>query len=267
MRRLHYSALTVSLLLKLVVTPALIAAATMVGRRWGHALSGWLVGLPLTSGPVVFFLALDQGRQFAAEASLGVILGVASQAAFALAYARIGPPAGWPIRVLAGTGAFGAATVAFQILRMPAAVEPLFVVACLGVAIQLMPRIQEAHDVVPPAPGDLPLRVILATVLVVGLTTIAPYLGSYLSGLLSPFPLYAAILAVFAHRAAGLAAATAVWHGLLVGLFSFLAFFTVLAATLVSFGIGLAFVLAIFAALAVQAASLVILRSSLRSAN
>jgi hypothetical protein len=260
--------LTVSLLLKLVVTPALIAAATMVGRRWGHALSGWLVGLPLTSGPVVFFLALDQGRQFAAEASLGVILGVASQAVFALAYARIGLPAGWPIRVLAGTGAFAAATVAFQILRMPAAVEPIFVVACLGVAIQLMPRIQEAHDVVPPAPpGDLPLRVILATVLVVGLTTIAPYLGSYLSGLLSPFPLYAAILAVFAHRAAGLAAATAVWHGLLVGLFSFLAFFTVLAATLVSFGIGLAFVLAIFAALAVQAASLVILRSSLRSAN
>jgi len=33
------------LLLKLVLTPALIAAASLAGRRWGHAVSGWLVGL------------------------------------------------------------------------------------------------------------------------------------------------------------------------------------------------------------------------------
>jgi len=266
--RLHYCPLPPSLLLKVVVTPALIATATLVGRRWGHALSGWLVGLPLTSGPVVLFLALDQGRHFAADASLGVILGVASQAVFALAYVFSGGTTGWPLRLLAGTTGFGAATALFHFARMAAILEPVLVFACLVVAIALMPKgNQPAPRVEMAPPGDLPLRVVVATALVLGLTTVAPYLGSYLSGLLSPFPLYAAILAVFAHRVAGPAAATAVWRGLLFGLFSFLTFFTVLAATLVHLGIVPAFVLAMAAAFSVQAMSLAMLRAWARKAN
>src|SRR5437660_411979 len=42
----------------------------MAGRRWGPGVSGWLVGFPLTSGPVAFFLALDQGVSFAAGAAV-----------------------------------------------------------------------------------------------------------------------------------------------------------------------------------------------------
>src|SRR2546429_9202228 len=87
--RLHYSPLPPSLLLKVVLTPALIAPATLVGRRWGEAMSGWLVGLPLTSAPVIFFLALDQGTAFATTAALAVLLGTISQAAFADAYHRL----------------------------------------------------------------------------------------------------------------------------------------------------------------------------------
>ena len=253
------------MLLKLILTPALIATATVVGRRWGHVLSGWLVGLPLTSGPVVFFLALDQSRHFAADASLGVILGVASQAAFALAYVWIPGSIGWPVRLLAGTAAFTAATIAFRLERMPAVLEPMVVIACLLAAIFLMPRIEEVAQAVAPPAGDLPLRIVVATVLVVGLTTVAPYLGSYLSGLVSPFPLYAAMLAVFADRLAGPAAAAAVWRGLLFGLFSFLAFFTVLAAVLVPAGIALGFLLAIAAGMTLQGTSLMLLRA--RPAN
>ena len=47
-----------NLTLKLVATPALIGTATLVGRRWGQSIGGWLVGLPLTTGPVAFFIAL-----------------------------------------------------------------------------------------------------------------------------------------------------------------------------------------------------------------
>jgi hypothetical protein len=50
------------LLLKLVLTPALIALASLAGRRWGHAVSGWIVALPLTTGPIVFFLGLSRRR-------------------------------------------------------------------------------------------------------------------------------------------------------------------------------------------------------------
>ncbi len=44
---------------KLVASPLLIWAASLVGRRWGQAVAGWLVGLPLTSGPVARIQAVD----------------------------------------------------------------------------------------------------------------------------------------------------------------------------------------------------------------
>ena len=58
-------------LLKLVARPALILLASLAGRRWGETVGGWFVGLPLTSGPVVFFLALEQGIGFAAATTRG----------------------------------------------------------------------------------------------------------------------------------------------------------------------------------------------------
>jgi hypothetical protein len=81
-----------------------------------------------------------------------------------------------------------------------------------------------------------------------------------LSGLLSPFPLYAAILAVFAQRSSGYLAAVGVWRGLVFGLFGFLGFFTVLAALLDRVGIARAFVLALAAVILIQAGTLILLR-------
>jgi hypothetical protein len=83
-----------SLALKLLITPLLIAAASLAGRRWGHHVGGWLVAMPLTSGPVAFFLATDHGIPFAAHATVGMLAGTASQVAFALTY-RATSRRGW----------------------------------------------------------------------------------------------------------------------------------------------------------------------------
>src|SRR5881227_2095437 len=138
--RLHYRPLPPSLLLKVVLTPALIATATLVGRRWGGTMSGWLVGLPLTSAPVVFFLALDQGTVFATAASLAVLLGTISQAFFAVAYARVAVGAGWFAASAAGSIVFALATIAFQGVRLPALPAYSAVVAALVIGILFMPR-------------------------------------------------------------------------------------------------------------------------------
>ena len=55
---------------------------------------------------------------------------------------------------------------------------------------------------------DIPVRMVAATAVVVLITTLAPFLGSHLAGLLSPFPVFGAVVAVFAHRAHGPHAAT-----------------------------------------------------------
>ena len=71
-----------ALALKLVLTPILVGAASLAGRRWGAAVGGWLVGIPFTSAPIAFFLAVDFGQKFAAPAAAGIMDGTASQAAF-----------------------------------------------------------------------------------------------------------------------------------------------------------------------------------------
>jgi hypothetical protein len=103
---------------------------------------------------------------------------------------------------------------------------------------------------------------VVATVFVVALTGIAPILGPRLTGLLAPFPLYAAILAVFAHRLEGARPAASVLSGLLLGLFAFAGFFVVLAALIERAGIAAAFATALVAALVFHAASLWCLRSA-----
>src|SRR5437867_9741650 len=108
---------------------------------------------------------------------------------------------------------------------------------------------------------DLPVRMVLATGLVLVLTGIAPRIGAHLSGLLSPFPVYAGVLAIFAHRQSG-AGANAVLRGLLLGLFAFASFFLVLALGLDRLGIGLSFALATLVALLVQGSTLRLVRTT-----
>jgi hypothetical protein len=258
---LHFSPL-LSLLLKLVVTPALIAAATLAGRRWGDRLSGWLVGLPLTSGPVLFFLAIDQGSGFATTAALGVLLGTISQAAFALAYAWAAVRSGWVAATVAGCAAFALATLGFERLSLPGLPAFALVTASLMLATVLMPKSRPADNRAAASRWDLPLRIVVATGLVLLLTGIAPAIGAHLTGLLSPFPVYAGVLAIFAHRQGGADAANNVLNGLLLGLFSFGAFFLLVAVGLSRFGIGLTFLLATVAALAIQGLTLRAARST-----
>ena len=260
--RLHYSPLPPSLLLKVVLTPALTATATLVGRRWGETMSGWLVGLPLTSAPVVFFLALDHGTTFATTASLAVLLGTISQAAFAIAYARVAVRNGWFPAAVAGSFTFALATIAFQQVRLSAWPAYGAVIASLVIGILFMRRREGPASAGALAPDwDLPVRMVLATGLVLVLTGIAPRIGAHLSGLLTPFPIYAGVLAIFAHRQGGGAAANKVLRGLLLGLFAFASFFLVLALGLDRLGIGLSFALATLLALSVQGATLVTVRA------
>jgi hypothetical protein len=258
-----------SLALKLILTPVLIGAASLAGRRWGPAVSGWLVGLPLTSGPIAFFLALSHGTAFAAATAAGILAGAISQAAFCLVYGWLALRSGWPLAALASSLAFGAATIALQPLTVPVVPLYVLVVVALAVALRLMPRGVKSPSAyapasppqaTPPPRWDIPARTVVATAFVVLLTSAASALGPHLTGLLSPFPLYAAILAIFAHHLQGPAAAASVLRGLLLGLFAFASFFLTLALLLVPAGIAPAFAAATAVALALQAGSLWLLR-------
>lgn len=255
------------LALKLVLTPALIAAATLIGRRFGPSISGWLVGLPFTSGPVSFFLALEQGTSFAAAAAAGSIAGVAASAVFAVVYAAMASHSGWLASLAVASAAFAAAAVLLHALPLGSGLPlPLLGLYAGGVAaaiigVRLIPPPGELDRAPEPPRWDLPVRMIVATALVIAITSAAPLLGPQLSGLLTTYPVYAGVLAVFAHAQRGGAAAAQVLRGLCFGVLAFATFFLAIGALVDRAGILVAFVTAAAGALLVQALTLTRVRT------
>ena len=245
------------LALKLVLTPVLIGGASLAARRWGPAIGGWLVSLPLTSGPVTFFLALDRGTSFSATSAVGSLMGLMAIAGLTLAFAvgltRSGPRAG----ILLAVAVFGTIGVLVQpVLDAPPWVLFLGVVGSLGAALRLLPPSGARRAAAEHPLWDLPARVAIGTALVVGITAVAPLLGPHTSGVVSTFPVYVSILTLFTHRLEGLPGALDVLRGLLVGRFGTAAFLLILSVGLVPMGIGPAFVLAMAFTLVIQAVAL-----------
>jgi hypothetical protein len=97
---------------------------------------------------------------------------------------------------------------------------------------------------------------VVATALVVVITSAAPLIGPELSGLITTYPIYAGVLAVFAHAQRGGAAATQVVRGLCYGIIAFATFFLAIGALVDRAGILPAFAAAAIGAILVQVLTL-----------
>ena len=86
-----------SFLLKIAITPLLVAGVSLAARWWGPTVGGILMGLPWFTGPTLFVLVQDKGIDFGVAACVGIELGVACVAAFILAYGLISVFARWPL--------------------------------------------------------------------------------------------------------------------------------------------------------------------------
>jgi len=249
------------LLLKLVLTPLLIAGVSLAGRRWGPMVSGWLVGLPLTSAPVVLFLALEQGTDFATQAAVGILLGLISTAMFCLVYSRLAPHTPWPGSLLGSWAAVVAVPLGLRGVQLPLwPAAALVVGGLIGVrwAIPVTPA--AIAEALPLPRWDIPARMVLATAFVLALTAGAAALGPQLSGLIAPLPIYATILAVFTHRLQGVPATQRLLRALVTGVFSTVLFYLALALLLQPTGLLMAFGGATSAALGLHALSLTLMR-------
>jgi hypothetical protein len=244
---------------KLVLTPLLVASASLAGRRWGPALSGWLVALPLTSGPIALFIAVEAGSDVARQAAGGALFGAVAQVAFAKVYMVASRRAGWIPSVLSATAAF--LLIGFAIPPLEPVVTYALLLASTALFLATVPRrASDTSEAIPQPVWDIPARVVLATVLVVGISALAPIIGGRFAGILATFPVYGTVLATFAHVVRGPEEAGEVLRGLVTGLLGFGAFFLALGWLLSFTAIAPSFIGALVVALAVQAATLPLLR-------
>jgi len=227
-------------------------------------VAGWLLGLPLNSGPILFFLMLEQGPRFAADAARGSLLGILAWAAFCVTYALSCVRTAWWWSTLIGWAAYFVVAALLLPVRLIAVWAFALVTLVLIAILLLFPKTLQAASLAEtsgqPKP-DLWLRMATASIMVVMLTGVAKMLGPTRSGILSAFPAYTTILAVFSHRH-GAASAIRTLKGVTVGLYTAAVFLLVVSLSLTRLGGAVSFALASGAGLVVQMGSLLYVRRS-----
>lgn len=241
--------------LKVTLVPLLIGAITLAGRRWGPTVAGWLTGLPVVAGPIMFFIALEQGVAFAEPAIVGMLLGVVAVFACNLTYAWCATRLSWRGSVICSLSAYFLAVALLNRLAISLEVTAAIVFACLFFALRAFPRAQARRMIVARARGEILIRMFAGAVLVLTVTYFAATFGAQLSGLFATFPVISTVLAVFSHRQSGHEFAICLLRGIVLGWYAFLTFCFVLGWTLPSFGLALAFIAATASAALAQIVS------------
>ena len=235
----------------------IIATATLVTRRWGQQIGGLMIGLPLTSAPVSIFFAVEQSPAFAASAAKESILGLIPVAVFCTTYTLSSKRLPWYFSSAFGIGFYFLTVwlVSFATPRL--GIEVILVSVTLWIALLILgkPDLIE-HRITSPW-WDLPMRMVIATTLLVLITTMAATLGPKWGGLLSPFPIFTFVMATFTHSQGGPGAARQFMRGVLLGLYSYMAFFVVVALLVEQINLFAVYSLAALAALAVNGIFLV----------
>ena len=219
--------------LKVLLAPLLVAGCTYVVQRWGTTTGGWLLGLPLTSGPVSVLLYLEYGPRFAREAARGSLLGLVAVAAFCSAYVFLATRQPWWRTLLAAYIACVATALALAELHPGFAATIVLVLCLLGMLAWRLASAAKGDMARSSATRGLVVRMVIAAGVVFAVTTSAEALGPSAAGMLAPLPVVAVIMAVSSHATGRSEAARDLLKGVLVGSWGGAAFFVVLGAMLV----------------------------------
>ena len=246
--------MTLETALRLALVPAAVWLASLAARRWGHAVSGYLGGLPLIGGPITFYLALDHGPQFAAQSATVTLAAVLGQAAHLLAFTQVGRRGGgWAPALACGWGAFALFATVVSLLPLSPPMALIAAAAGLAGAWRWLPPVR-GTGTVPAIPAiELRLRLGAALALAVLILLAAPRFGPVVSGVLLSLPITGSIVPPFTLALYGSGSLARLARGFVVGLTGFGAFFFVLAVALVPWGVGVAFAAAIAAAVCAAA--------------
>ena len=230
----------------------LAAVSTMAARLWGHGVGGLVSAFPLIVGPALLLAALRQDPAFAASMATATLLGMVALSGFVLAYGRSAGRCGWPLSL--GLAWTAAAALGMLAGRTGAGLLGGLVAAsaAMALAYAALPHGRRIAVRVSLPRWELPARMAVTALLIVGLAVAAERFGPTVTGILAALPALASVLAVFTHARHGHEALVAMLRGMLVGLVAFVSFCALIALLLEPAGVIPAFVLATGAALLMQ---------------
>ncbi len=248
------------LILKLTIVPLFIGLITLAGRKWGSSVAGLMGAFPVVAGPIIIFIALEQGSDFASLTSISAISATACLLIFGLVYSWACIRLSWPLALLSALVAWFILALALAMTSPNLSISLLIAICSLIITPFLLPRTK------PTAPPkiklhDLPWRMLVGALLTFSVTTLAAALGEVWSGILAVFPVIGLVLAVFTHNTLGPTHVTQVYRGMVKGLYSFATFFLTLTLLLAKTSILIATLSSITTAIATQVIIQIVFRS------
>lgn len=232
------------LILKLLVIPGFLLLISLAGKRWGPSVAGWLSGLPVVVGPILLFLALEQGQSFAAQSATAALSAMFAMIAFCVSYAQVAQRAGWPLALLISLSVWALVAVVLSLIPASLVFSVCAAATALLAAPYLFPTVQPVLSGPAPKSDKLLLRMVAGALLTLVVTLLASTVGDRWSGLLAVFPVLGSVMAVFSQQTRGPAFTAALLRATATGMYSFAAFCLVLALALPTMGMN-AFVLGV----------------------
>ncbi|NIE66716.1 hypothetical protein [Burkholderia sp. Ax-1719] len=241
--------------LKLTLVPLFLLFVSISGKLWGPRVAGWLAGLPVVAGPILFLLVMDHGTAFGARAATLSLYAILASESFNFAYAWTCRTRPWWLALAAGLSAWFAAACVLSRLPVswPWALAVALTATCFGQTF--LPRSTASASGAKLTSKDLASRMAAGAALTLIVTALSARLGPAWSGLLAVFPLLGSVLAVSSHRAHGAPFVIALLRGMVLGRFGFAAFCLTLAMGLNHQPAPLVFIEASIIAMLVQTAS------------
>ncbi|MGA7834337.1 MAG: hypothetical protein WCA31_03940 [Acidimicrobiales bacterium] len=241
------------LVLRIIIGPLGVLVGTIAQRRLGHAVGGLVIGLPLTSLPLLGLVALQRGSAFTGSMTTAILIGSIAEGLVLWTYAHMTTRFS-PVIALTGTLAlFTISLVLLGTLHLSAITAGVLTAAGFALALRWWPT-TNADESVPSGRSRLAARVVAATIFTVIIVTMAGKLGALLSGLVDALPMTTMLMAFMTHQEQGSEAASRFVRGVLRGSFSWVISTVVLAELLRTGDLMLAFGLSLATALVVQGA-------------
>jgi hypothetical protein len=241
----------VALLLKMIVTAAFVAGATLVAERSGPLVGGLVATLPVSAGPVYVFLALDHPPGFLADSAVASLAINPVIAAFALACAVLAQRHGRVLTVLAALALWLVLAAIVHSLPWTIVTAGILNIVTLPVVLFLARPFREAT--IPRLRtrwSDIAARGSAVALLVASVVLVSTRVGPAATGILALFPIVMSSLMFILHGRVGGKAAGAVMASSVTGVIGLGLAFLTLHLTAVPLGSAAALLLALAVSMA-----------------
>lgn len=233
-------------LLKIILMPSVIAFVTLIARKWGNVIGGVIAGMPWVGGAILFFIGIEQGETFMLHTLSGVLIGLIGWLGFCTTYVIAG-------QRLSELPSFALGIVMYLLIGsafykftsyLPTSGWFLVMISLTVLSLTLFPKVKRTNNKTPkPLRFEIPLRMIVITAFVFAITYFAELLGPSWSGILTPFPVMTATLALFIHYTQGIAQVRLALTGMYTGVIGFSIFIISIGYFSPIFGFGNSFII------------------------